>query len=161
MASRGSSRHSRALKKLRPYLIKELPEPVELLDNSELRTKFSGYERSHIIAPSCQSQRAEKFLEVMEFAPQEVFEIFMTVLRTMKPDLGMRLKDTLKNMEIFSGAPSSPQQGTGRANASSCEFFLFYFCFCMWWINSQAMPFIENLVSATFHYFFWQKRVEI
>lgn len=123
-----SPRHSRALKKLRPFLIKELPDPAILLDNPELRSKFSGYERSHIMAPSCLSQRAEKFLEVVEFAPQEVFELFMSVLRTMKPDLATRLNDTWKSQEGFPGASSSSPHGTGRANASSCEFFCCFAC---------------------------------
>lgn len=127
MASKaGSPSHSRALKKLRPSLIKELPEPAELMDTPELRSRFSGYERSHIKAPSLLSQRAEKFLEVVELAPREVFELFIIVLRRMNPDLARRLCDTWKKVEEFPEPSSSPPQSSGGSNGAQCECEFFF-----------------------------------
>ena len=96
MASRSnfsrSPRHSQLLKRQRSSLVKELPEPAVLLDSPELGAKFSVCDKQEILRGQTQSRRAEKFLDLVELKPPEVFEIFMKLLRTLKPMLADKLE---------------------------------------------------------------------
>ena len=114
--------HSKALKRLRHTLIREIQDPGALLDSLELRDKFSGYERSQIMSPPLPCERAEKLIDVMEFSTVEVFQAFMSALRRLKPELTMKLERMLREV--------------GGASESSSECVVIKVCMCggpVWW----------------------------
>lgn len=113
MATSGSS-HSKAFKRLRAVLIRELPEPKTLLDSPELKKKFSPYERSQMLAPHVFCDRAEKLVDVMEFSSSEVFQRFLAALKRLKPELAARLETVVREMDngpaASSGVSATPQR---------------------------------------------------
>ena len=96
-----------------------------MLDSLELREQFSEYEKSHILAPPCQSHRAEKLLDAMGLVPADVFELFLTVLRRMKPCLAVTLEDTWKEEKRVSSTGSSLTHSSWEENEPSRE--------CVYW----------------------------
>lgn len=101
MASNDSD-HSKVLKRLRPSLIRELPDPVVMLDSPELKGRLSGYEKSQISSPSVLCERAEMFINVIEFTSNDVFQLFLVVLKRLKPELGDRLERAWREVSRIS-----------------------------------------------------------
>lgn len=90
--------HSKAIKRLRPRLIRELPDPKDLLEAPELKGKFSGYEKGQILTPLSPPGRAEKLLDVLEPASEEVVDAFLGVLRRFKPALAVGVEDSIREV---------------------------------------------------------------
>lgn len=98
------NKHSRACRRLRVTLIRELPEPRTLLDSPELRGKFSDHERSQILSPQQLSDRTEELTNTMEWASQELFQALLAVLKRLKPGLAAKLEEEIERKETDGGA---------------------------------------------------------
>lgn len=99
--------YSKVFKKLRVLLIRELPDPVVLLGDPQLKSSLSGYETSQILSPPTLLDRAEKFVDLMELCSNvAVFECLMSVLKQLKPGLAGEVETAL--------------QGTPNAGGSNC-----------------------------------------
>ena len=93
MASTGQqTRHLKTLRRLRPVLMKELPDPAVLMSTAELTPHFTAYETSQVLSPLLPSERAEKLVDIIEFKSYEVFEKFVIVVRRFKPELGVKME---------------------------------------------------------------------
>lgn len=111
--SQNAANYSKVFKKLRVTLIRELPDPVVILESGEMKDSFSGYEKSQILTPPVMHDRAEKFVDVMELCSNElVFRNLFSLLRRLKPDLVERLEGALREVEMTQTAVSS--DGTGK-----------------------------------------------
>ena len=105
----------RALRRMRPMLTRELPDTATLLKRPELKDHFTAYEVSTILSQSLPSQRAEKFVEILEFKSYEVYQKFVYVLKILRTDLAIRLEGVEREVSAASTA-SSP-----RSNECSPE----------------------------------------
>lgn len=120
MASLEAARYSKVFKKLRVTLIRELPDPVAMLDRPELKDRFSGYERSQILTPATMCERREKFVDVMELCSSEaVFQQLLSLLRQLKPHLAKELEGALREVEGTPNAGGSNRAGPPNPDGSS------------------------------------------
>ena len=106
MASNGFSteRHVKLLKRQRALLVKQLPDLQSLLQHLSLH--FSAYEKAEILKQRIQAEKAEKFLDIMEYKPVVVYQEFLRALHTMTPDLAVRLEGLEREVSGGSAASS-------------------------------------------------------
>ena len=114
MASR-SPKYIRALRRMRPVLTREMPDVALLLERPELKPHFTGYEVKTILSPSLPSQRAEQFVEILEFKSYDVYQTFVTVLKALRTDLAVRLEGMEREVSAASTA-SSPGSNESSPN---------------------------------------------
>ena len=110
-----SPKFVRALRRMRPILTRELPDVAVLLKRPELKHHFTGYEISTILSHSLPSQRAEKFIEVLEFKSYDVYQTFTSVLKVLRTDLAVRLEGVEREVSAASTA-SSPGSSESSPN---------------------------------------------
>ena len=109
MASNGTKqdRHVKLLKRQRGLLINQLPDTLVLLNTLKLGSYFNAYEKSEISKQKLPSDKAEKFLDIMEFKSREVYQEFMRALHLVRPDLAVRLEGVER--EVSGGSDASPR----------------------------------------------------
>lgn len=105
-------RHLKTLRRLRPVLLKELPDPAVLMSATELSPHFTAYERSLVISPHLPSERVEKLIDILEFKSYEVYEKFVIVVRRFKPELGVKMEGVEREVSESSTASSPGSNGT-------------------------------------------------
>lgn len=110
-----SPKFVRALRRMRPMLTRELPDTATLLKRPELKDHFTAYEANTILSQSLPSQRAEKFIEILEFKSYQVYQKFVFVLKILRTDVAIRLEGVEREVSAASMA-SSP-----RSNECSPE----------------------------------------
>lgn len=94
----------RVLRRMRPVLTRELPKVSVLLKRPELKPYFTTYESNAILSQNLPSQRAEKFIEVLEFKTYDVYQKFLSVLKELRTDLAVRLEGTEREVSTASTA---------------------------------------------------------
>ena len=102
----GQDRHVKLLKRQRGLLVNQLPDTVTLLNTLKLGSYFNAYEKSEISKQKVPSDKAEKFLDIMEFKPREVYQEFMRALHLLRSDLAVRLEGVER--EVSGGSDASP-----------------------------------------------------
>lgn len=102
----GQDKHVKLLKRQRGLLVNQLPDTVTLLNTLKLGSYFNAYEKSEISKQKVPSDKAEKFLDIMEFKSREVYQEFMRALHLLRSDLAVRLEGVER--EVSGGSDASP-----------------------------------------------------
>lgn len=113
MANGENPKYLRVLRRMRPVLTRELPDTAVLLKRPELKPHFTAYEENSVLTQSLPSHRAEKFIEIMEFKSYDVYQKFVSVLRSLRTDLAIRLEGMEREV---SGASTASSPGSNESS---------------------------------------------
>ncbi len=90
----------------------QLPDTAVLLNTLNLASHFSSYEQSEITKQKLPSERAEKFLDIMEFKTRDVYQNFIRVLKSLKPEVAVKLEGVEREVsggsDVFMPSSNDP-----------------------------------------------------
>ena len=111
-------KHLRILRSNRVMIMRELPDLGALLGTPALKHHFSAYEKSQILTQSAPSDKAARFLEIMEIKCADVYERFLEAVRQFRPELALKLDEAGREASNSSNASSPASNGS---SSPPCE----------------------------------------
>ena len=104
--------YKKALKRNRILLLRDLTDVASLLSSDHLKPFFTHYERSQVLSHPVPSEKAVALLDLLDVKEHNVYESFLTALRTFKPDLASVVETSEREIRDSSAASSPCSNGS-------------------------------------------------